>query len=97
MTPIKIKGMTCKHCVMAVTKALGRRRGSPRVIADQGYDFPGIPDGAREDPIGAAREQEIRDLKTRFAVGIVLSGIIIFMKGCCIYDSYSRAQRIGIE
>jgi Cu+-exporting ATPase len=47
-----------------------------QVIADQGYDFLGIPDDAREDPIGAAREQEIRDLQTRFAVGIVLSGII---------------------
>jgi copper chaperone len=23
MTTIKIKGMTCRHCVMAVTKALG--------------------------------------------------------------------------
>jgi Cu+-exporting ATPase len=47
-----------------------------RVIADQGYDFLGIPDDAREDPIGAAREKEIKDLKTRFAVGIVLSGVI---------------------
>lgn len=47
-----------------------------QVIADQGYDFLGIPDDAREDPIGAAREKEIKDLKTRFAVGIVLSGVI---------------------
>jgi Cu+-exporting ATPase len=47
-----------------------------KVIADQGYDFLGIPDDARGDPIGAAREKEIRDLRTRFAVGIVLSGVI---------------------
>jgi len=47
-----------------------------QVITDQGYDFLGIPDDTREDPIGAAREQEIRDLRTRFAVGIVLSGVI---------------------
>ena len=47
-----------------------------RVIADQGYEFLGIPDDAREDPIGAAREREIKDLRTRFTVGIVLSGII---------------------
>jgi Cu+-exporting ATPase len=47
-----------------------------QVVADQGYEFLGIPDDAREDPIGAAREKEIKDLKTRFAVGIVLSGVI---------------------
>ena len=27
MTTIKIKGMTCNHCVMAVTKALGEIEG----------------------------------------------------------------------
>lgn len=27
MTTIKIKGMTCRHCVMAVTKALGGMDG----------------------------------------------------------------------
>ncbi len=47
-----------------------------RAIADQGYDFLGIPDDALADPIGAAREQEIRDLKVRFSVGIVLSAAI---------------------
>ena len=49
-----------------------------RVITEQGYDYLGIPDDTREDPIGAAREKEIRDLKIRFAVGIVLS-IVIFV------------------
>jgi Cu+-exporting ATPase len=49
-----------------------------QVVADQGYEFLGIPDEAREDPIGASREKELKDLKTRFAVGIVLS-IIIFL------------------
>jgi Cu+-exporting ATPase len=47
-----------------------------RVIIDQGYEFLGIPDEAREDPITAAREQELKDLKTRFWVGIALSSII---------------------
>jgi len=47
-----------------------------QVIADQGYEFLGIPDDTREDPIGAVREKEIKDLQTRFAVGIVLSGVI---------------------
>jgi Cu+-exporting ATPase len=48
------------------------------VIADQGYDFLGVPDDTREDPIGAAREKEILDLSIRFAVGIILS-CVIFM------------------
>lgn len=47
-------------------------------ISDQGYDYLGIPDDLREDPILAAREAEIRDLKIRFTVGAVLS-VIIFM------------------
>ena len=47
-----------------------------QVVADQGYEFLGISDDAREDPIGASREKELKDLKARFAVGIVLSGVI---------------------
>jgi len=47
-----------------------------QVVDDQGYEFLGIPDDTREDPIGAAREKELKDLKSRFAVGIVLSGVI---------------------
>ena len=34
MTTIKIKGMTCKHCVMAVTKALGGIEGIQDVQVD---------------------------------------------------------------
>ena len=41
MTTIKIKGMSCQHCVMAVTKALGSiedlkdvQRGSPERRSD---------------------------------------------------------------
>ena len=47
-----------------------------QVIEDQGYEFLGIPDDTREDPIAAARERELKDLKTRFGVGIVLSAVI---------------------
>ena len=47
-----------------------------RVIEDQGYEFLGIPDDTREDPIAAARERELKDLKIRFGVGIVLSAVI---------------------
>jgi P-type Cu+ transporter len=46
------------------------------VIEEQGYEFLGIPDDARSDPIAAHREEELRDLKVRFGVGIVLSTAI---------------------
>jgi P-type Cu+ transporter len=49
-----------------------------KVVTDQGYEFLGIPDDTRADPITAAREKEIGELKVRFAVGIALS-VIIFM------------------
>jgi copper chaperone len=34
MTTIKIKGMSCQHCVMAVTKALGSIEGIKDVRVD---------------------------------------------------------------
>jgi len=34
MTTIKIKGMSCQHCVMAVTKALGGIEGIKDVRVD---------------------------------------------------------------
>lgn len=34
MTTIKIKGMSCQHCVMAVTKALGKIAGISDVKVD---------------------------------------------------------------
>ncbi|MDA8125696.1 MAG: heavy metal translocating P-type ATPase [Deltaproteobacteria bacterium] len=49
-----------------------------RVIVEAGYDFLGVPDEEREDPITAAREKELRDLTRRFVVGICLS-VVIFL------------------
>ncbi|MBW1870294.1 MAG: heavy-metal-associated domain-containing protein [Deltaproteobacteria bacterium] len=34
MTTVKIKGMSCNHCVMAVTKALGEIDGTTDVKVD---------------------------------------------------------------
>ncbi len=48
------------------------------VVTDSGYEYLGIPDEDREDPITEAREREIRDLTVRFSVGIVLS-VLIFL------------------
>ena len=47
------------------------------VVSDQGYDFLGVLDETRPDPITAARAREIKDLQVRFAVGAVLSVVII--------------------
>jgi Cu+-exporting ATPase len=48
------------------------------VVIDQGYEYFGVQDDTKEDPIAAAREKDIRDLKIRFIMGAVLS-VIIFM------------------
>lgn len=48
------------------------------VVSDQGYDFLGILDDTREDPITAARAREVKDLTIKFSVGAVLS-VIIFL------------------
>ncbi|MBN1615119.1 MAG: heavy metal translocating P-type ATPase, partial [Deltaproteobacteria bacterium] len=49
-----------------------------RVIGEQGYEYLGVPDDLREDPVAEAREREIRDLARKFAVGAVLS-VLVFM------------------
>jgi Cu+-exporting ATPase len=48
------------------------------VISDQGYEFLGVLTEMPDDPVTAAREREIKDLKIRFGVGAVLS-VVIFM------------------
>jgi Cu+-exporting ATPase len=49
-----------------------------RLVSDQGYDYLGLADDSREDPITAAREKEVKELTIKFVVGAVLS-VIIFM------------------
>lgn len=48
-----------------------------KVISESGYEFLGVSGGAREDPLEAARQRDVRDLKLKFFVGLVLS-IIVF-------------------
>jgi P-type Cu+ transporter len=48
------------------------------IVSDQGYDFLGILDDTREDPITAARAREVKELQIKFAVGAMLS-VIIFI------------------
>ncbi len=47
-----------------------------RVVTDSGYDFLGSWTEEGADPVEEARDKEIRDLKTRFLVGAVLSVFI---------------------
>ncbi len=48
------------------------------VIADTGYEFLGVLGETLEDPVEAARQRELKELKLKFNVGVVLS-ILIFM------------------
>ena len=49
-----------------------------KIISDQGYEYLGVLKETLEDPVTAAREREIKDLRLKFIVGAVLS-IVIFM------------------
>lgn len=49
-----------------------------KIVSDQGYEYLGLADDSREDPITAAREQEVKELIIKFVVGAILS-VIIFM------------------
>jgi copper chaperone len=64
MTTIKIKGMTCRHCVMAVTKALGDIDGIRDVQVDLEKGEAAFTDGK---PIDRALIRE-RIVKAGFDV-----------------------------
>lgn len=49
-----------------------------RIITEQGYEFLGVVGETGEDPITAAREREVGELKVKVAVGAVLS-VLIFI------------------
>ncbi len=49
-----------------------------RAVTEAGYEYLGLVDETREDPIEKAREREIRELTVKFIAGIVLS-VVIFM------------------
>lgn len=49
-----------------------------KIVSDQGYEYLGLADDSREDPITAAREKEVKDLTIKLVVGAILS-VIIFM------------------
>lgn len=52
--------------------------GIRQKLSDTGYEFLGVVGEADEDPLEEARKKELKDLKTRLLVGIVLS-VVIFV------------------
>ena len=49
-----------------------------RAVTEAGYEYLGLVDTTREDPLEQAREREIRELTIKFTTGILLS-VVIFM------------------
>jgi len=49
-----------------------------KAVTEAGYEYLGVLDATREDPIEKAREKELRELTVKFIAGIILS-VIIFM------------------
>ncbi len=47
-----------------------------KVISEAGYEFLGVADVTLDDPVETARKKEIKELKIKFIVGVVLSVII---------------------
>ena len=77
VTDVAVNLATAKATITHETK-WGGIEALEKIISDQGYEYLGVPDDAREDPITAARQKEVKDLTIKFIVGAVLS-VIIFM------------------
>jgi len=50
--------------------------GLKKIVSEAGYEFLGIPEAGLEDPSEEARIRDIKELSTKFIVGVVLSAII---------------------
>jgi len=48
------------------------------VVSDTGYEFLGVVGESPEDPVEVAQKKELKELKTKFSVGVALS-VVIFM------------------
>jgi Cu+-exporting ATPase len=49
-----------------------------QVVSDAGYEFLGVLGESPEDPVEAAHKRELKELKIKFSIGLVLS-VVIFM------------------
>jgi len=50
--------------------------GLGTVISGAGHAFFGVPEPALEDPVEVAREKEVKELKLKFVVGLVLTAVV---------------------
>lgn len=61
-----------------------------RVVSDAGYAFLGVFGATPEDPVEAAQKRELKGLKVKFGVGVVLS-VVIFMGSMQDWFPYLRS------
>ena len=61
-----------------------------QVVSDAGYEFLGVLGATQEDPAEAARKRELKGLKIKLSVGLVLS-VIIFMGSMQHWFPYLRS------
>ena len=55
------------------SRSWGGIRALEQAVSGAGYEFLGVPARMQEDPAEAARERDVRELKRKFLVGVVLS------------------------
>ena len=53
-------------------------KGLRDALSEAGYAFLGVPDETAKDPLEKARRKDLKALKTKFIVGVVLS-VVIFL------------------
>jgi len=61
-----------------------------QTVSDAGYEFLGVFGATLEDPVEAARKRELKALKIKLSVGLVLS-VIIFMGSMQYWFPYFRS------
>ena len=61
-----------------------------RSISDAGYEFLGVVGETPDDPVEGARKRELKELKTRFSVGVILS-VVIFAGSMQHWFPYLRS------
>jgi Cu+-exporting ATPase len=61
-----------------------------RAVSDAGYEFLGVFGATPEDPVEAAQKRELKALKIKFSVGLVLS-VVIFIGSMQYWFPYLRS------
>jgi P-type Cu+ transporter len=75
---VSVNLATARATIVYDSRAWAGMDAVKEVILDSGYEYLGVLPEMGDDPMAAAREREIRDLRVRVSVGAVLS-VIIFL------------------